>query len=109
MGGILLSDGLAEPGWWAEVGGLANIQLVVLMACESSDVADALIREGIPAVISVRREITERSAIQFVIGFYEAIRSGMSLARAVKVAALRLPLREKDMIDFQGEDLWQST
>jgi hypothetical protein len=63
-----------------------SIRLVVLNACEgarndSSDpfggVAQALMRQGIPAVIAMQFEISDPAALVFGLSFYQAIADGL--------------------------------
>lgn len=74
-------------------------QLLVLSACESStvrgpDMADglapALIRAGIPAVLSMQLPISVESARSFIQQFYRGIACGMSIGSALVWARKRL-------------------
>jgi hypothetical protein len=66
----------------------ALMRLVVLNACEGarndvadpfSGVAQALVQQGIPAVVAMQFEISDPAAIAFAHGFYGAIADGMPL------------------------------
>ena len=99
-GGILLSDGLAPPGWWGEVFRTygQDVELVVLMACESLDVVDALVRAGVPAVVGTRRDIDDRAAAQFVLNFYRALADGDDVEQAVRAGRMVLDRDQADRI-----------
>ncbi|MBK8798819.1 MAG: SUMF1/EgtB/PvdO family nonheme iron enzyme [Anaerolineales bacterium] len=72
-----------------------DLRLVLLNACESaragaldifSSTATALVRRGLPAVIAMQYEITDRAAIEFARSLYEALAEGMSIDGAVSEA-----------------------
>jgi formylglycine-generating enzyme required for sulfatase activity len=69
-----------------------SLRLVLLNSCEGarggqhdvfSSTASILARRGIPAVLAMRYEITDRAAIEFARAFYEAIVSAMPVDTAV--------------------------
>jgi sugar lactone lactonase YvrE len=80
----------------------ASLRLVLLNACDTgragaldpfSSTAGALVRRGIPAVVAMQYEVSDRAAIEFVRTFYAAIAdelpidvSVMEARRAVKLA-----------------------
>jgi WD40 repeat protein len=80
----------------------ASLRLVLLNACDTgragaldpfSSTAGALVRRGIPAVVAMQYEITDRAAIEFTRTFYGALADGfpidvgvMEARRAVKLA-----------------------
>lgn len=105
VGGIELSDGLAPPGWWSRLVVDQGVLLVVLLACESQEIADALLIAGIPAVISVAREIEDGVAAAFAVALYEEIARGQRLYQAVEVARLQIPEQQAEQIRVRGEDL----
>ena len=88
-GGQLLfadSKGQSMPVSGEEIGVMLHehrtLRLVILNACEGSvtahdnsfsGVAQSLIQHRVPAVIAMQREITDKAAIDFSKGFYEAI------------------------------------
>lgn len=101
--GILLSDGIAEPGWWANLVRGRAIDAMVLLSCESSiqdeiNISDALIRAGVKAVISCDRKITDAGAITFVELLYSKLADGLPLAVAVRWARLGLGRDDAEMI-----------
>ena len=66
--------------------GHRSLRLVVLNACEGArnaradpfgGVAQALVRQGIPAVIAMQFEISDLAALVFSQSFYEAIGDGL--------------------------------
>lgn len=105
-GGIMLADGMAPPGWWGRLVRNRGIELVVLLACESDDVGDALLREGVRAVVTATREIRDDASVNFALMFYRYVAQGWSLSRAVETAKLALDPRQAEMIRWRGEDLW---
>jgi hypothetical protein len=74
-GKIYLSDGPTRPGWWGRLASDHPPLLMVLLACETSqsgaiDVSDALVREGVTAVITVSASILVTDATKFARSFY---------------------------------------
>ncbi len=68
------------------VRGHRSLRLIVLNACEGArsarddpfaGVAQALVRQGIPAVIAMQFEISDRAALLFSQSFYQAIADGL--------------------------------
>jgi len=73
----------------------ADLRLVLLNACESarpgkldifSSTATALVRRGLPAVIAMQYEITDRAAIEFARSLYDALADGLPIDAAVSEA-----------------------
>src|SRR5690606_37243505 len=69
-----------------------DLRLVLLNACESarpgaldifSSTAAALVRRGLPAVIAMQYEITDRAAIEFARSLYDALADGLPIDSAV--------------------------
>jgi len=69
-----------------------SLRLVVLNACEGargsdrdlfSSTAAILVRRGLPAVLAMQYEITDRAAIEFSRAFYEVLAEGMAVDTAV--------------------------
>lgn len=100
--GIMLADGMTEPRWWADVLRGHRVRLVVLMACESDLVGDALVRAGMPAVVSVQRKIPDRDAVLFVTALYEGLADGATVEEAVARARLAVPRGSAEMIRFRS-------
>lgn len=101
--GILLSDGNAEPGWWGRVVDGKEIQLILLLSCDSSqqdeiNVSDALVREGVKAVISCDSKIDDGDAVKFAELLYAKLSEGEPLATAVNRAKLGVSRRAAEMI-----------
>src|SRR6266568_4285519 len=72
-----------------------SLRLVVLNSCEGargseydifSSTAAILVRRGIPAVLAMQYEITDRAAIELSRAFYEALADGMPVDAAVSEA-----------------------
>lgn len=70
----------------------SSLRLVLLNACEGakggaqdvfSGTAATLIRRGIPAVVAMQYEITDRAAIAFAQTFYESVSDGLPLDASV--------------------------
>jgi hypothetical protein len=73
----------------------ASLRLVLLNACEGatgssqdifSSTASIIVRRGIPAVIAMQYEITDRAAIEFARSFYESLADGLPVDSAVAEA-----------------------
>ena len=77
------------------------LRLVVLNSCEGarggkhdvlSSTAAVLMRRGLPAVVAMQYEITDRAAIEFTRAFYEAIADGQPVDGAVAEARIAVSL-----------------
>ena len=74
--------------------GHRSMRLAVLNSCEGartgtelfSSVGANLIRRGIPAVVSMQYEISDRAALEFSRSFYESIAEGMPVDAAMQEA-----------------------
>ncbi|MFI5792189.1 CHAT domain-containing protein [Streptomyces sp. NPDC051677] len=73
----------------------SQLRLVMLNACESAvsgpenaftSTAAALVTAGVPAVVAMQYEITDRAAFTFASSFYERIAEGVPVDRAVTSA-----------------------
>ena len=62
----------------------AQVECVVLNACYSETQADA-IYQHIPAVIGMQKAIGDRAALEFAVGFYDALGAGRSIEFAYKL------------------------
>ncbi|MET9465893.1 CHAT domain-containing protein [Streptomyces sp. NPDC006544] len=93
------SDGAAKKIYASDferlIADSPNLRLIVLNSCESAvsgseDVfagtAANLVRAGVPAVVAMQYEITDRAALVFASSFYERIAAGVPVDRAVTLA-----------------------
>jgi len=71
--------------------GWPQLQLVVLNACYSAPLADA-IAAHVPGVVGMQEEIKNRDAVVFAWGLYRALGYGRSVGDAVKEARLSLEI-----------------
>jgi hypothetical protein len=100
-GVVLLEDddGRARPVSGTELGTILHdcrsLRLAVLNACEGArtarddpfaGVAASLVQRDIPAVIAMQFEITDRAAVVFGEGFYEAVAAGFPVDAALAEA-----------------------
>lgn len=102
-GNPVLSDGVTEPGWWADVVTDHDILLVVLLYCRSNqqdrlNVSDALLRAGVQNVISFNKPVADVQAIKFSRLLYQKLSEGMPIDRAVLRAKLVVNRATRDMI-----------
>ncbi|MGB7571951.1 MAG: tetratricopeptide repeat protein [Methanothrix sp.] len=78
-----------------------GIRMVVLSACESADLADMLVRRGIPAVVAMQYPILESSAAGFAFAFYQAITRGKAIDLSITEARLGMRNAEgSNKVDF---------
>jgi tetratricopeptide (TPR) repeat protein len=86
-----------------------SLRLALLNACEGargsekdifSSTAATLVRRGIPAVIAMQYEITDRTAIEFARAFYEALANGMPVDAAVAEARKAVSLAVNNTIEW---------
>ena len=62
-----------------------------LNACYSAEQADAISRH-IPYVIGMSHAISDHAALEFAVGFYDALGAGRSVEDAFKVGCISLDL-----------------
>jgi hypothetical protein len=86
-----------------------SLRLVLLNACEGargsdrdlfSSTAAILVRRGIPAVLAMQYEITDRTAIEFSREFYEALAEGMAVDAAVVEARKAVSFAVNNTIEW---------
>jgi hypothetical protein len=78
-----------------------GIRLVVLNACESVDLADKLVRKGVPAVVAMQYSILDPSATGFAFAFYQALASGRAIDLSLTEARLAMRnAKESNRVDF---------
>ena len=69
-----------------------NIECVVLNACFSESQANA-IAKSIPYVIGMKKEIGDKAAIAFSIGFYKGIAAGQSIDKAYNLGCIQIGMQ----------------
>jgi hypothetical protein len=91
---------------------LANhfpLRLVLLNSCKGalgserdifSSTAAILVRRGIPAVLAMQYEITDRAAIEFARAFYEALADGMPVDATVVEARIAISLAVTNTMEW---------
>jgi hypothetical protein len=100
--GLLVLEDEQRRAWPAEAGRIGTIlhdhrllRLAVLNSCEGArtsitdpfgGTAATLIRQGIPAVVAMQFEITDKAAITFSAEFYNALADGLPVDAAVSAA-----------------------
>jgi len=86
-----------------------SLRLVVLNSCEGargseydifSSTAAILVRRGIPAVLAMQYEITDRAAIELSRAFYEALADGMPVDMAVSEARKAISLGVGNSVEW---------
>jgi hypothetical protein len=86
-----------------------SLRLVLLNSCESAQVdnrelfsstATALMRRGIPAVLAMQYEISDRAAIEFARAFYEAVADGLPVDLGVRDARLAMSLARPNSLEW---------
>lgn len=86
--------GLAEPVSAQVLSGLFElcahqVECVVLNACYSVHQA-SIIKRHIKYVIGMKKEIEDRAAIEFAVGFYDSLGAGESVEKAFKIGRLAI-------------------
>ena len=86
-----------------------SLRLVLLNSCESAQVdnrelfsstATALMRRGVPAVMAMQYEISDRAAIEFARAFYEAVADGLPVDLAVRDSRLAVSLARPNSLEW---------
>ena len=95
-----------------------SVKLVFLNACLAgrvdstrpfAGIAHQLLQSGLPAVIAMRYEILDRSAVHFAAGVYEALVSGQGrghIDAAVSIARNSLYINDPNRVDYATPILW---
>jgi hypothetical protein len=94
-GRIYLTDGPTRPGWWGRLARDHQPRLLLLLACETArvgtvDIPDALLREGVAAVIAVSDSILVTDAIRFAHAFYAELAENPDIEHAFERARLTM-------------------
>jgi formylglycine-generating enzyme required for sulfatase activity len=96
----------------------ASLRLVVLNSCDGaqggktdvfSSTASLLVRRGIPAVLAMQYEITDRAAIEFARGFYEALADGFPVDASTAEARKSVSLGQTNTIEWGTPVLYMHT
>jgi hypothetical protein len=86
-----------------------SLRLVLLNSCEGargsqrdifSSTAAILVRRGIPAVLAMQYEITDRAAIEFARAFYGALADGLPVDAAVADARVAVSLGMTNTVEW---------
>lgn len=86
-----------------------SLRLAVLNSCEGaqggntdifSSTASVLVRRGLPAVLAMQYEITDRAAIEFARGFYEALADNLPVDAATAEARKSVSLGLTNTIEW---------
>jgi tetratricopeptide (TPR) repeat protein len=86
-----------------------SLRLIVLNSCEGargsthdifSSTATILVRRGIPAVLAMQYEITDRAAIELSRAFYEALTDGLPVDAAVSEARKAISLSVENTLEW---------
>ena len=85
--GLQFADGIADGVWLAGV--LTGVEVVVLAGCESDAVADMI--GVVPAVVSMREDVTHQDASNFTLAFWMEIGNGATTKEAFKTARNKVP------------------
>ncbi|MEO0248074.1 MAG: CHAT domain-containing protein, partial [candidate division WOR-3 bacterium] len=85
-----------------------GIRLVVLSACKSADLAEGLVRKGVPAALAMQYRVLDQSATQFAYTFYRALANGLAIDASLVEARLAMKNAEgANGIDFATPILYQ--
>jgi formylglycine-generating enzyme required for sulfatase activity len=86
-----------------------SLRLALLNACEGarsggrdvfSSTASILVRRGLPAVLAMQYEISDRAAIEFAQAFYEALADGLPVDAAVAEARKAISLAVNNSVEW---------
>ncbi len=95
-----------------------SLRLVVLNTCEGargggqelfSSTASVLLRRGIPAVLAMQYEITDRAAIEFARAFYETLARGLPADAAASEARKAVSLEVANTLEWGTPVLYMRT
>ena len=86
-----------------------SLRLVILNSCDGgrgsirdifSSTAALLVRQGIPAVLAMQYEITDRAAIELSHAFYESLTEGMAVDTAVTEARKAISIGVENTVEW---------
>lgn len=86
-----------------------SLRMVLLNSCEGargsehdvfSSTAAILVRRGMPAVVAMQYEITDRAAVEFARSFYEALVEGLPVDAAVTEARKAISLAVANTVEW---------
>ena len=86
-----------------------SLRLALLNSCEGargsehdvfSSTAAILVRRGLPAVVAMQYEITDRAAVEFARSFYEALAEGLPVDAAVAEARKSISLAVTNTVEW---------
>ncbi len=86
-----------------------SLRLAILNSCEGaradrtdlfSSSAAALIRRGIPAVLSMQYEITDQAALEFARALYQKLVAGMPVEEALRFARFAITMKDERSLEW---------
>lgn len=95
-----------------------SLRLVMINACEGarasredifSSTAAVLVRRGLPAVLAMQHEITDRAAIEFARAFYESLAEGLPVDASVGEARKAVSLAVANTMEWGTPVLYMRT
>lgn len=101
--GIMLDDGLALVGWWRSITAIHPFRLVVLNACESLEIVEAMYDTGALSVVGMSKEIADSVAVAFAKEFYDLLLGGLGVEEAAYQAKLTLAHTDAERIAARGD------
>jgi len=104
--GTMFDDGVALTGWWSNIAQRFPFRLVVLNACTTLDIVDAMADAGVVAVVGMRGEIKDTVAIQFAGEFYSRLMRGQSVGDAVSLTKLTMEHADAELIAVRDPSGW---
>ncbi len=104
--GVLLDDGNAPVGWWRNLAQRYPFRLVVLNACESLDIVDAMQDAGVTAVVGMRKDIGDKVAVLFATEFYAWLMRGRTVEESVSLAKLALNYIDAELVGVRDKTGW---
>lgn len=101
--GVMLDDGIAPIGYWRNLATIYPFSLVVLNACESLEIVDAMHDAGALAVVGMRKDISDKAAIAFAKEFYNWLARGRAVQAAVVLAKMSLEQQDAELVKARGD------
>lgn len=90
--GILLTNGWLQPRNLAELLVIGNVKLAILMTCDSSEIAQTLRRNGVPAVIYIEGKIEDKKAIKVMKSVMQSLADGLTIQESVNLAKTEIDI-----------------
>lgn len=104
---VLSASQLVDEEFMARVIRLSKIELLFLMACETSNLATFCLMAGVKVVISFKGKLPDHHAAKIAKQFYVQLSSGKTVGSAINQAIEFVDGTTRDMLIVNGDVDWK--